>query len=160
LSAATGRADQHDMFIIVSRRGFGATETDGEARQERGQLVGGVGADRFLFHQILDARACCLGTPAATGRASHQQQRPVAQVDQPSPVQTASSLARISPLTAFLLFLCRGRLLARTASRRALFSDGAENDPVSPRQRVGSTSSSTDGERSPAHADRRFSASP
>jgi hypothetical protein len=126
LSAATGRADQHDMFIIVSRRGFGATETDGEARQERGQLVGGVGADRFLFHQILDARACCLGTPAATGRASHQQQRPVAQVDQP--VASANRKQFGKDITAHCL-------LALPLSRSAAGANGKPKGALQRRRR-------------------------
>lgn len=35
-----------------------------------------------------------------------------------------------------MLLRCRGRPVARTASRVALFSDGAAKPPVTPRQRV------------------------
>ncbi len=42
----------------------------------------------------------------------------------------------MSPVMACALLRLRGRLVARTARRRADLTDGAENGPSSPRQRV------------------------
>lgn len=53
-----------------------------------------------------------------------------------SPAQACRSFASTSPVIAFLLFRCRGRALARTASRSADLSDGPSKAPVRPRQRV------------------------
>jgi hypothetical protein len=46
-------------------------------------LIGQIGADWFLVRNIFTAQSRRFGTPAAAGCEGHQQQRPVAQVDQP-----------------------------------------------------------------------------
>lgn len=53
--------------------------------------------------------------------------------------QVFRSLARMSAVTAHLLLRWRGRLVARTASLSAVFSDGAAKSPDSPASASGST---------------------
>ncbi len=126
-----GSAGQIDGFVLIGTTGLGATEMDAE----RGRGTALIG-DRVCL------TSCSMRKPATSLRLRPPEAKATIRIARSrkavrsSPEQVASSLPRISPVIAFALLRLRGRFRARTASRIADLTEGDENDPSRPRQRV------------------------
>jgi len=126
-------AGQIDGFIVIGTTGFGASEVDRQSGEGRAPSLAITGSSRVSCS--IESRATSLRLRPPEAKATIRMARSRS-VRKSSPTQVSRSFVMMSPVIACALLRLRGRLVARTARRRADLTDGAENDPSSPRQRV------------------------